>query len=305
MSELSHSPVMVKEVISFLRPENKKLYFDGTFGQGGYTKEILDKANCSIFAIDRDRESKKYADNLKKKYKSRFTFKIDKLSNINSLLKKEKKNLFDGIVLDLGVSNTQLNNPSRGFSFSKDGPLDMRMDSKEKLTAEIIINEFCEKDLSDIFFYYGDERNSRKIAKSIINFRKKKKINSTKILSEIIQKINYSKFKHPATRVFQALRIYVNEELKELEEILKLSLHILNNNSRIIIVSFHSLEDRLIKNYFRRNTKPYEEKNKFSTILNEDLKFKIITKKPITPSLSEIQRNPRSRSAKLRVAEKS
>ena len=188
MSELSHSPVMVKEVISFLRPENKKLYFDGTFGQGGYTKEILDKANCSIFAIDRDRESKKYADNLKKKYKSRFTFKIDKLSNINSLLKKEKKNLFDGIVLDLGVSNTQLNNPSRGFSFSKDGPLDMRMDSKEKLTAEIIINEFCEKDLSDIFFYYGDERNSRKIAKSIINFRKKKKLIQQKFFQKLFKK---------------------------------------------------------------------------------------------------------------------
>ena len=140
---------------------------------------------------------------------------------------------------DLGVSNTQLNDPKRGFSFNYDGPLDMRMDNiNTKLTAETIINEYDEKELSDIFFYYGEERNSRKIANSIVEFRKKKKIDSTKMLSDIIQKINKYKFKHPATRVFQALRIVINEELNELEEALKISLEILTKNARIVIVAF-------------------------------------------------------------------
>ena len=202
------------------------------------------------------------------------------------------------MVLDLGVSNTQLNDPHRGFSFNNNGPLDMRMDKiNTKLTAETIINEYDENELSDIFFYYGEERNSRKIAKSIVEFRKKKKIDSTKMLSDIIQKINKYKFKHPATRVFQALRIVINEELNELEEALKISLEILTKNARIVIVAFHSLEDKIIKNFFKKNG----YKN-----FNDDKKnvFRIITKKPINPSSEEIKINPRSKSAKLRVAEK-
>ncbi|MAI76865.1 MAG: 16S rRNA (cytosine(1402)-N(4))-methyltransferase [Pelagibacteraceae bacterium TMED65] len=302
MSNLSHLPVMVDEVVSLLNPKDKKIYLDGTFGQGGYSREILNKANCKIFAIDRDHQSKQFAEELKKKFGRRFIFNVEKLSNINLLLKKYKEDRIDGIVLDLGVSNTQLNNPLRGFSFSNDGPLDMRMDTTQKLTAEIVVNEFNEKDLSDIFYYYGDERNSRKIARSIIEFRKKKRINTTMLLSEIVKEINSGKFKHPATRVFQALRIYINEELRELEEILKLSLHILNNKSRIIVVAFHSLEDRLVKNFFKKNV---SEKQINLTSSKPKFGFKIITKKPLTPSFEEIKMNPRSRSAKLRVAEKS
>ena len=302
MSNLSHLPVMVDEVVSLLNPKDKKIYLDGTFGQGGYSREILNKANCKIFAIDRDHQSKQFAEELKKKFGRRFIFNVEKLSNINLLLKKYKEDRIDGIVLDLGVSNTQLNNPLRGFSFSNDGPLDMRMDTTQKLTAEIVVNEFNEKDLSDIFYYYGDERNSRKIARSIIEFRKKKRITTTFLLSEIVKEINSGKFKHPATRVFQALRIYINEELRELEEILKLSLHILNNKSRIIVVAFHSLEDRLVKNFFKKNV---SEKQINLTSSKPKFGFKIITKKPLTPSFEEIKMNPRSRSAKLRVAEKS
>lgn len=302
MSNLSHLPVMVDEVVSLLNPKDEKIYLDGTFGQGGYSREILNKANCKIFAIDRDHQSKQFAEELKKKFGRRFIFNVEKLSNINLLLKKYKEDRIDGIVLDLGVSNTQLNNPLRGFSFSNDGPLDMRMDTTQKLTAEIVVNEFNEKDLSDIFYYYGDERNSRKIARSIIEFRKKKRINTTMLLSEIVKEINSGKFKHPATRVFQALRIYINEELRELEEILKLSLHILNNKSRIIVVAFHSLEDRLVKNFFKKNV---SEKQINLTSSKPKFGFKIITKKPLTPSFEEIKMNPRSRSAKLRVAEKS
>ncbi len=301
LPSLSHYPVMVDEVVSFLKPKKNKIYLDGTFGQGGYSKKILESTESTVFAIDRDNESYEYAKKFEKKYGSRFIFKKEKFSNINLLLKHQKIKSFDGIVLDLGVSNTQLNNPLRGFSFSKEGPLDMRMDiQNEKLTAEIVINEYNEKELSDIFFYYGEERNSRRIAKAIINYRKTKRICSTKILSDIISRINNNKFKHPATRVFQALRIFINEELNELEKVLKLSLKTLDTNSRIIVVAFHSLEDRIVKNFFRDNSRKQIDKSLNKNINN----FKIITKKPITPSDKELKENPRSRSAKLRVAEK-
>jgi len=296
--QLSHFPVMVNEVVSFLEPKKDKIYLDCTFGQGGYSRKILESAECKVCAIDRDLNSQKYAKILSQKFNSRFSFRNTKFSDLHFFLHKKNIKSIDGMVLDLGISNTQLNDPNRGFSFNYNGPLDMRMDNiNTKLTAETIINEYDEKELSDIFFYYGEERNSRKIANSIVEFRKKKKIDSTKMLSDIIQKINKYKFKHPATRVFQALRIVINEELNELEEALKISLEILTKNSRIVIVAFHSLEDKIIKNFFKKNG----YKN-----FNDDKKnvFRIITKKPITPSSEEIKINPRSKSAKLRVAEK-
>ena len=289
---------MVKEVVSFLEPKPEKIYLDCTFGQGGYSRKILESAKCKVCAIDRDLNSNKYAKILSQKFNTRFTFRNAKFSDLPFFLNKNNIKAIDGMVLDLGISNTQLNDPKRGFSFNYDGPLDMRMDNiNTKLTAETIINEYDEKELSDIFFYYGEERNSRKIANSIVEFRKKKKIDSTKMLSDIVQKINKYKFKHPATRVFQALRIVINEELNELEEALKISLEILTKNSRIVIVAFHSLEDKIIKNFFKKNC--YQN-------FNGDNKnvFRIITKKPITPSLEEININPRSKSAKLRVAQK-
>ena len=296
--QLSHFPVMVNEVVSFLEPKEAKIYLDCTFGQGGYSRKILESAKCKVCAIDRDLNSDKYAKILLQKFNTRFTFNNTKFSDLHFFLNKNNIKAIDGIVLDLGVSNTQLNDPKRGFSFNYDGPLDMRMDTiNTKLTAEIIVNEYDEKELSDIFFYYGEERNSRKIANSIVEFRKKKKIGSTKMLSDIVQKVNKYKFKHPATRVFQALRIVINEELKELEEVLKISLEILTKNARIVIVAFHSLEDKIVKNFFKKNGY-----NNF----NDDNKnaLRIITKKPITPSLEEIKINPRSKSAKLRVAQK-
>ncbi|MFL2661413.1 MAG: 16S rRNA (cytosine(1402)-N(4))-methyltransferase RsmH [Alphaproteobacteria bacterium] len=295
-SDLSHVPVMVNEVVSFLNLKKKKNLLDCTFGQGGYSKKILEESNCNVFALDRDKESIGFADVLKKKYGSRFNFENEKFSTLESVLSKKGVSFFDGIVIDLGISNTQLKNPMRGFSFSNDGPLDMRMDQhKTNLTAEIVINEYSEKELANIFFYYGEERNSRRIARSIIKFRERKRINTTKILSEIISKINKSKFKNPSTRVFQALRIFVNDELDELEKILELSMRILNSNSRIVILAFHSLEDKIIKNFFRTNQKK-DNSQKYG--------LKLITKKPVTPSSQEIKENPSSRSAKLRVAEK-
>ncbi len=295
---------MVDEVISFLKPQDEKNYLDGTFGQGGHSKEILSKANCNVFAIDRDSESYSFAKKLENEFPNNFSFKSARFSEINRIIKSHRVQKFDGLILDLGVSNTQLNNPERGFSFSSDGPLDMRMDRKSSLfTAEKIINEFSEKQLSDIFFYYGDERNSRKIASSIVKQRKKRMIKTTFALSEIIKKINNYDKKHPATRVFQSLRIFVNDELRELDLFLNHIRNILKTEARIVILSFHSLEDRIVKNFFKKNSNIKKKivDQKESDFYNYYLK--ILTKKPVVASTKERIINNRSRSAKMRVAE--
>ena len=281
----------------------KKKYIDATFGQGGHSKKILSETECSVLAIDRDSQSQKYADELKKEYPNKFSFFNEKFSNLKKIISGYGMTKFDGLILDLGISNTQLNDPSRGFSFSSEGPLDMRMDKiNSKLTAERIINEFDEKELSDIFFHYGDEKNSRKIAKSIVSYRKSNLINTTSVLSEIIKKINKYEKKHPATRVFQALRIFINDELKELNYFLNNSKDILTKKSRIVILSFHSIEDRIVKNFFKENSKHSNDIKFGNTKIISPL-LKIITKKPLTPSLDELKKNNRSRSAKMRVAE--
>ena len=279
---------MVDEIISYLAPEKFKTYVDCTFGQGGYSKKILEKTNCNIIAIDRDKDAIEHAKLLKKKYPKNFIFCVDNFSRLDQVLKKNDIKKIDGLIFDLGISNTQLNNPTRGFSFSNNGPLDMRMDIENlDLTAQKIINEFDQHNLSDIFYYYGEEKNSRQIARKIIEFRKKKEISTTFELVELIKKVNSYKKKHPATRVFQALRIFINDELNELDITLKKSLLFLKKNGKIITVAFHSLEDKVIKNFFSRN---------------KGL-LKILTKKPITPNEKEVKINPRSRSARMRVAE--
>lgn len=287
-SKLKHHPVMVDEILSYLAPEKLKTYVDCTFGQGGYSKKILEKTNCNIIAIDRDKDAIEHAKLLKKKYPKNFIFCVNNFSRLDQVLKKNDIKKIDGLIFDLGISNTQLNNPSRGFSFSNNGPLDMRMDIENlDLTAQKIINEFDQHNLSDIFYYYGEEKNSRQIARKIIEFRKKKEISTTFELVELIKKVNSFKKKHPATRVFQALRIFINDELNELDITLKKSLLFLKKNGKIITVAFHSLEDKVIKNFFSRN---------------KGL-LKILTKKPVTPNEKEVKINPRSRSARMRVAE--
>jgi 16S rRNA (cytosine1402-N4)-methyltransferase len=291
--KLSHFPVMVNEIISFIKPQNNGIYLDCTFGQGGYTKAIFKESKkANIVAIDQDSEAKIFVKEISKEFKNNFFFFCNKFSEIETVIKKIDQDQFDGILLDLGMSNTQLNNPSRGFSFEKDGPLDMRMDfNNNKLTAKEIINNYSERDLADIFYYYGEEKNSRKIAKQIINSRAKASINTTSELSKIIKRVNFDRFKNPSTRVFQALRIYVNDELNELEFFLNKSVNILKKKGRIAIIAFHSLEDRIVKNFIKKQSE-----------LSGQLEM--VTKKPVLPSPSEIKINSRSRSAKLRVAEK-
>ena len=292
IDKVVHIPVLLDEVISALSLTQDEVYVDATFGLGGYTKAILNNQNCKVVAIDRDPHAKIFADSLKRNYADRFYFKKGKFSELGKFLNELEIHKVAGVVFDLGVSSPQLDIKERGFSFNLDGPLDMRMDfNNNKLTAKEIINNYSERDLANIFYYYGEEKNSRKIAKQIINSRSKAPINTTSELSKIIKRVNFDRFKNPSTRVFQALRIYVNDELNELEFFLNKSINILKKKGRIAIIAFHSLEDRIVKNFIKKQSE-----------LSGQLK--IVTKKPVLPSHSEIKINSRSRSAKLRVAEK-
>ena len=303
---------MCDEVIRYLNIRDGGTYIDATFGQGGYSKNILENNNCTIIAIDRDKESKKFAQNLKKQFTDRFLFKTDRFSNLDNTLKYFNKKKVDGIAFDLGISNTQIDSSERGFSFSKNGPLDMRMGTqvKKELTAEIIINEFSEEEISNIFYKYGEVKNSRKISNQIVKLRKIKKIISTKELSKIVNDscLNNKKKIDGSTKVFQALRIFINGELDELKVGLDKCLPFLKKESRIVVVSFHSLEDRIVKNMFRKNSgytsQNYKHLPEKDNQFNFEETLKIITKKIIRPSAHEVKKNPRSRSAKIRVAEK-
>ena len=307
-----HKPVMINEIISYL-PSTKSInVIDATFGGGGYSKVILEKLNVNqLVAIDRDPISKIFSKEIESKF-SNFTLINDKFSRIEEIVKNTnlKDEKFDILLFDLGTSSNQIDNAERGFSFSKSGPLDMRMGLSEK-NAYDIVNKYEEKNLANIIYKYGEERFSRIIAKEIVKNRKIKFINDTIELSNIIKKSlpkkNQSRNKtHPATKTFQAIRIYVNDELSELENSLKKTLKILNKDGLILVVSFQSLEDRIVKDFFNHNSGKRWRSSRHYPELPDKLatQLKIITKKPILPSASEILNNPRSRSAKLRVAQK-
>ena len=307
-----HNSVMINEIISFLPLKKSINVIDATFGGGGYSKTILEKFNVNQFlAIDRDPISKIFAKELESKF-SNFILINDKFSNIEEIVNNTKfeDKKFDIILFDIGTSSNQIDNEQRGFSFNKSGPLDMRMGSSDKKAYDII-NNFEEKNLADIIYQYGEERYSRLIAKEIVKNRKIKFISDTIELSNIIKKClpkkNQLKNKiHPATKTFQAIRIYVNDELNELKTSLEKTLKILNKDGLILVVSFQSLEDRIVKDFFNHNSGKRWRSSRHYPELPDKLatQLKIITKKPILPSASEILENPRSRSAKLRVAQK-
>lgn len=281
-----HIPVLLNEVITSLSPKDGAVYFDGTFGGGGYSRAILESANCKVIACDRDPFVKEIAANFSEKYKNRFEFFHNKFSEIKSIIESPKNEKVDGIVLDLGISNFQISNSERGFSFKLNGPLDMSMGLCEENALDIL-HKYSEKELADIIYLYGEEPFSRKIAKAIkMNLDK---IESTEDLANIIRKSVKKTGKiDPATKTFQALRIFVNNELGELEKVLQESIELLNPGGKIIVVSFHSLEDRIIKRFFK------------SLTVKNDSRFHLLNKKPIIPSENEINMNPKSRSAKLR-----
>ena len=307
-----HIPVMLEEVKSFI-PNRKNInVIDATFGSGGYSSSIIKEFKVNqLIAIDRDPISEIFAKELKNKYVN-FKLVNDKFSNIDRIIKEvnsgDKK--YDVIIFDLGVSSNQLDNANRGFSFQKEGPLDMNMGTSSTKAYEVV-NLYEEKKLADIIFKLGEEKFSRRIAKNIVISRKVKLISSTSELAKIVSdSIPFSKIKniriHPATKTFQALRIYVNDEINELRTSLKKTINILNKDGLLIIVSFQSLEDRIVKDFFNHNSgKRWRSSRHYPELVDEGpITFNIITKKPIRPSEREILNNPRSRSAKLRVGEK-
>ena len=295
--ELQHKPVMCEEVLSILNPSDGCVYLDGTLGAGGHSRKILESADCSVIGIDKDPTAIELCRDLEKQYGNKFLSINGSFGNLSQHLNSIGINKIDGILLDLGTSSMQLGTPERGFSFQFDAPLDMRMTQTGE-TAYDIINSLSEDSLADIIFYFGEERSSRKIAKAIVNKRKIKKIKTTFDLNEIVLSVKKGNNKkiHPATKTFQALRIYINNELKDLYEALISIEKVLSEKGRLVVISFHSLEDRIVKNFIRENSIPirkYDPKNPDKIFVYEN-------RKVIKPSEYEVKKNRRSRSAKLR-----
>ena len=301
MEKSAHIPVLLNEVLDYLCPEEAGVYIDGTFGAGGYTRAILEKnANNHVIGFDRDPSAMDTGLVMEGRYPNRFSFIHDCFGNMARHLEEP----VDGIVLDLGVSSMQIDQADRGFSFRLDGPLDMRMGRNNK-SAKDYINSLPEKELADVLFRYGEEKASRRIAAAIVRERAVTPITSTTQLADLIHSVmpKPKDGSDSAMRSFQALRILVNDELGELERALAASVHLLKPNGRLVVVSFHSLEDRLVKNFFIQNSAVHTHQNRYAPeAQSESGLFTVITKKPVTATEAELRRNPRAHSAKLRAA---
>ena len=294
-----HVPVMLEESLDFLLHDLSGTYLDLTFGRGSHSQEILNRISPqgSLHAVDRDQEAVSYG---KDKIKdSRFSIYHSNYSKIDSLFPQQQ---FDGILLDLGTCSTHLDDPMRGFSFQSDGPLDMRMDTSSGFSAAEWLNSATEKEISDILYEYGDEKASRKIAKAIVEYRATKFMETTIELTKTIETVLKRTGKiHPATKSFQAIRIHVNNELHHLKVALSKLNDVLKAGGVIVIISFHSLEDRIVKNFFRPQIKKLPKDIPINISVKETYRC---IKKKIKPSTNEIKINPRSRSAIMRVFSK-
>ena len=291
-----HVPVLLEESIDFLLHDLSGAYLDLTFGRGSHSQEILNRITSkgSLNAVDRDQEAVSYG---KEKIKdSRFSIHHSNYSSIDSLFPQLQ---FDGILLDLGVCSTHLDNPKRGFSFQSDGPLDMRMDTSSGFSAAEWLNSAPETEISNILYEYGNEKSSRKIARAIVKTRASKSIKTTIELTKTIETVLKRSGKtHPATKSFQAIRIHVNNELHHLKVVLSKLHNVLKVGGVIVIISFHSLEDRVVKNFFKPQVKELPKDIPINTFVKKS--FRCIKKK-MKPSMNEIKMNPRSRSAVMRV----
>lgn len=303
-----HVPVLYHEVLDFLQPRSRGRYIDGTLGAGGHTAGILEASapDGQVLAFDRDVEAIRFA-------RERLSHLADRLHIVHAsygamaeLAPAHGFAAVDGVLLDLGLSSRQLEDATRGFSFMQEGPLDMRFDTTQGATAATLINRLPEQALADLFWRYGEERNSRRYARAIIAARP---LHTTRELAELIEKVAPGPARrqriHPATRIFQALRIAVNEELAELEEGLPAAIQLLRAGGRVAVISFHSLEDRYVKNLFRDLARDCicPPRQPICTCDTEPT-VKVVTRKVIVPDETEVNANPRSRSARLRVAEK-
>ncbi len=302
-----HLPVMLNEVLAALEPRDGGRYVDGTFGGGGYARAILEAADCTVLGIDRDPEAIARGRKLAEHFNGRLTLVEGEFSRMDELLSDSVTNAqSDGVVLDLGVSSFQFDTPARGFSFREDGPLDMRMSLSGESAADLV-NSADERTLSQIISRYGEEKNARRIARALIAARP---VTSTAQLAKIVSDAQgpaaLRHAIHPATRTFQALRIHVNDELGELERGLDAALKILAPRGRLAVVSFHSLEDRIVKQFLTRHSDTRPRASRHAPDLGQAprAEFRLLTNRPQTPTADEIANNPRARSAKLRIAER-
>ena len=293
-----HYPVLLNELISIITPQHGGTFIDSTFGQGGYTKKILSFKNTQVIAIDRDIKSKKKADKFSQTFQNRFVFKNIKFSQLDNL--KLKNENIRGVIFDLGYSYTQIKDPAKGLSFNSEGELNMKM-GINNFSAKEVINNLSAPELEKIFKFFGDENEAKKIANQIVEKRKEKEIN-TQGLVDLIEKTKRKKnFKiHSATKVFQALRIFVNKEISELIYGLISASKVLKKDGVLAVVTFHSLEDKIVKYFFKNLSENKSISRYVPKIDQPDTLFKMIEKKPKLPSAKELSENIPSRSAKLR-----
>lgn len=302
-----HEPVLIAEVCQNLDLAKKRVVVDCTLGLGGHSIKMLElmPAAGKLIAFDLDNENIKQAKKRLKAFKDRITVVHGNFSTLKAEIGKLRLKGIDAVLFDLGLSSVHTDDPEKGFSFLREGPLDMRFDHKQDLTAADVVNKYTEKDLIRIFKEYGEEQKARKVAMEIVKMRKKKPFTTTTQLADMIEKLLKRQGRiHPATRVFQALRIEVNDELGNLRSALEQAIALLRPKGRIAVISYHSLEDRIVKRFFREQCRDYVNLPGEMTTTLLDPTLDIVTKKPIVPLSAEIASNPRSRSAKLRVAEK-
>jgi 16S rRNA (cytosine1402-N4)-methyltransferase len=291
MNSAAHIPVLGREAIEALAPRQGGIYVDATFGGGGYSRAILDSAGTRVIGIDRDRTAIMAGFELVDRSEGRLTLVEDRFSHLAEVCAAQGFDAVDGVVMDVGVSSMQLDQAGRGFSFRLDGPLDMRMGQSGPTAADVIA-EASESDLADIIYLLGEERHSRKVARAIVAARQQAPIATRP--GDI----------HPATRTFQALRIFVNEELDELELALAAAERVLKPGGRLAVVSFHSLEDRIVKNFLNERARTGGGSRHLPEVAQAAPSFRLLTRRPVVPGEREVAQNPRARSAKLRAAER-
>lgn len=304
MKGASHQSVMLKEVLEAVGPADGEVYVDGTFGAGGYSRALLEAAHCTVYAIDRDPSTERLARTLMERFPGRFFWLLGNFGDMCELLAAHGVDKVDGIVLDIGVSSMQIDEGARGFSFMKDGPLDMRM-SGQGTSAADIVNSWEEGALADLIYQYGEERKSRAVARAIVKARAEKRIERTGELAQIVRAVVRTSGIDPATRTFQALRIAVNDELGELTRALTSAERLLKSGGRLVVVTFHSLEDRIVKQFFTQRSGDSGEGSRHLPPVAAPARppvFLLPRKKPVSASADEIRANPRARSAKLRLA---
>jgi 16S rRNA (cytosine1402-N4)-methyltransferase len=300
-----HVPVLGRDAVEMLRPHAGGIYVDATFGAGGYSRAILETAGTRVIGIDRDRTAITGGFDLVDRFGGRLVLVHDRFSNLAVISASEGFAAVDGLVMDVGVSSMQLDEAHRGFSFRLDGPLDMRMGDSGPAAADVLARA-SEAELADIIYLFGEERHSRSVARAIVAARKDAPVTTTRALADIVARTVRSKPTdiHPATRTFQALRIFVNEELDELQLALEAAERVLKPGGRLVVISFHSLEDRIVKNFLNRRSKAGGGSRHLPEVAQTTPSFQLLTRRPLAPGNDEISANPRARSAKLRAAER-